>query len=645
MDSKAKIRVRSLEAPQSDIDEKVTNGNMEKPKFRSESQNRFSRLKERGYQCCIPCLQRHNPLPENANFFQRIRASFLLPPHGNVAYCLQFVLICLQIWTVLFALTRTEALLSGNLFSLLMLFIACVLGGYLISFIRLPPLLGMLIVGLMLRNIPGVKTIGEGIDSKWSSALRKMALTIILTRAGLGLDPKKLRKLSWAILRLAFLPCLAEAVTVGIVSHFLLETPWRWSLMLGCILGALSPAVTVPALVSLQERRYGVAKGIPTMCIAAGGLDNVMCITGFAIFLAIIFSTDDTAVTMGVVLGSLGVLVGIIYGFVMGVILWYLPAKDCGNSVFFRSLLLFGSGMVAIFGSSEIGLSGAGPLGCLTTATVAAYKWRQRRKPNKPDEIANVMGLAWLILQHFLFGLIGAAVNISDIRLSTVGLGIATLVIGLCVRSAISFAVTLGTDFNRKERIFVSLTWLSKATVQAAIGGMAFDRAMELNDPDKEIVRLSLDIMTLSVLAIVICAPLGATCIALLGPKFLSKEEFSATSHGEIEGKVCNGETELTNGKASIQDDIFKEEQEAKYMHYNLNMSEASIASLTSIESENENIQSNGNTSQTMVSYTEILLAQVPECEDDQDTCNISRKISVTLINDPAPNNSPQHKL
>ena len=59
---------------------------------------------------------------------------------------------------------------------------------------------------------------------------------------------------------------------------------------LRCILGALSPAVTVPSLVNLQDRQYGIAKGIPTMLLAAGGLDNVMCVTGFSVFLGIIFS-------------------------------------------------------------------------------------------------------------------------------------------------------------------------------------------------------------------------------------------------------------------------------------------------------------------------------------------------------------------
>lgn len=487
-----------------------------------------------------PCLRKANPLPENPTMLDKIKDMFLLPPHGIVGFILQITIICLQIWGILAAITGSEAMPGGNFFSLLVLFVLCVIGGRLISLANLPPLLGMLIVGVLLRNVPGIKIVGESIDPKWSGHLRKLALTVILLRAGLGLDIVKLRKLSFAVLRLAFTPCLCEAITVGIVSHFLLGFPWTWSLMLGCILGALSPAVTVPSLVSLQDRRYGVAKGIPTMCLAAGGLDNVLCVTGFAVFVGIIFSEGDMAVT--IIKGPLGALLGIVYGFVTGIMLWYLPGKDSSNSLFYRGMLLFGCGLIAIFGSSAVSLSGAGPLGCLTTATVAAYKWRQQRQPGEPDDLGGVIALAWLIVQHFLFGLIGAAVDISNIQPNTAGMGIATLFIGLCVRSAVSFSVTIGTGFNLKERIFITLTWLSKATVQAAIGGLALDKALE--GDNQEDIGMGTDVLTIAVLAIVICAPVGATCMGIFGPRFLA--------HGdEEEVRVeCGGSVTLSSDSA-----------------------------------------------------------------------------------------------
>ncbi|XP_063411812.1 sodium/hydrogen exchanger 9B2-like [Mytilus trossulus] len=527
MNGKSEIRQRDINHGAGNGNGKIPNGHKDedvdtkKDQESKKTPSRIDQIQDTCTTCCIPCLTSHNPLPEYPSRIQRLGYAFMLPLHGNVATYLQFTVVCVQLWIIIYSLTHGQALPGGNLFCLLILFIGCAIGGYLISLIRLPPLLGMLIVGVLLRNIPGVNTVGESIESKWSGALRKIALTVILTRAGLGLDIVKLRKLSWAVLRLALLPCTCEIITVGVASHFILGFPWIWSLMLGCILGALSPAVTVPSLVNLQDRQYGVEKGIPTMLLAAGGLDNVLCVTGFSVFMGIIFSEGDLAVT--IVKGPLGVFVGIVYGFVAGIFLWYIPSKDSANKVFYRSLLLFGFGMIAIFGSSEIGLSGAGPLGCLTTATVAGYKWRLRRKPGEQDEVSSVMALVWLIAQHFLFGLIGAAVDIGKIQSSTAGLGILTLAIGLVVRSGVDFTVTLRTGFNIKERIFITLTWLSKATVQAAIGGLALDKVREMSNPDQEMLNYATDILTLSVLAIIICAPIGATLMAVLGPKFLQK--------------------------------------------------------------------------------------------------------------------------
>ncbi|XP_045179332.2 sodium/hydrogen exchanger 9B2-like isoform X1 [Mercenaria mercenaria] len=536
MGDKLELRLRDVK-PNSDH---VINGNAQhevKPqKADAEQDENCSELQDSCTAYCIPCLTRHNPLPENANIFQKILHGFMLPPHGNLASYFQFAVVCLQVWIILYAWTNTEALPGGNYFSLLVLFICCAFGGYLISFINLPPLLGMLIMGLLLKNLPVIRSVGDNIDGKWSAVLRKVALTVILTRAGLGLDVIKLKKLSWAVLRLAFIPCAAEIVTTAVVSHFLLGFPWAWSLMLGCIMGALSPAVTVPSLVSLQDRRYGVGKGIPTMLLAAGGLDNVLCVTGFSVFFGIIFSDSDLVVT--IFKGPIGVFVGIIYGFVAGIFLWYIPAKDCANKVFFRSMLLLGAGLVALFGSSVIKLSGAGPIGCLTTATVAAYKWRQRRQPGEPDEVASVMALAWLIVQHFLFGLIGSAVDVSKIQSSTAGLGIATLAIGLAVRSVLSFTVTLGTGFNIKERVFVTLTWLSKATVQAATGGLAIAEVMLSDKPDPDDVKYGTDVLTISVLAIIICAPIGATLMAVLGPRFLALGDDEDAEAEETKGDV-----------------------------------------------------------------------------------------------------------
>ena len=159
-----------------------------------------------------------------------------LPPRGRPAQYFTRCLACLLVWAAIYCVIGKKALPGSNIFSLYILLVAATLGGFLAGwktrYFHFPPLLGMLIVGFLLRNIKYIN-IAKSIDPGWSSALRNTALAIILLRSGLGLDTKALRRLKCTVLRLAFTPCIVEAVTVAIVSHFLLKLPWVWSFQLG----------------------------------------------------------------------------------------------------------------------------------------------------------------------------------------------------------------------------------------------------------------------------------------------------------------------------------------------------------------------------------------------------------------------------
>ncbi len=159
------------------------------------------------------------------------------PPRGFFGHAITRVLVCFTIWASLWAILGENALPGSNIFSLVVLLVVASFFGFLvrkIPFITFPPLLGMLIAGFLLRNVPGI-SVAKHIDKQWSSTLRNTALVVILLRSGLGLDIQALRRLKCTVIRLAFCPCLLEAVTVGIVSHFLLGMPWLWAFMLGYI--------------------------------------------------------------------------------------------------------------------------------------------------------------------------------------------------------------------------------------------------------------------------------------------------------------------------------------------------------------------------------------------------------------------------
>ncbi|XP_039678132.1 sodium/hydrogen exchanger 9B2-like isoform X2 [Perca fluviatilis] len=430
--------------------------------------------------------------------------------------------VCLfsLLFGVVWAITGSECLPGGNLFGIVVLFICSVLGGKLVGMIQLPtlppfpPLLGMLLAGLLLRNVPYV-TDAVYIDTHWSAALRNIALSIILTRAGLGLDPTALRRLKAVCVRLAVGPCVLEAFVIAVVSHFLLDLPWVWGFILGFVLAAVSPAVVVPSMLLLQREGFGVEKGIPTLLMAAGSFDDILAITGFSTCLGIAFSTG--AMWMNILKGLLEVVGGVVAGLILGLFLCCVPGKDQEDLVLKRTLMLLGLSIFSVFFSHVIGFAGAGGLSTLVLAFLAALGWKTDKAP-----VAAMVGQSWDVFQPLLFGLIGAEITIKTLSPSTVGLGLACISIGLVIRLLVTFLLVHFGGFNLKEKLFISVAWLPKATVQAAIGSKALDLARE--EGDENLIKFGLDVLTLAVLAILTTAPIGALGIGLAGPRLLARK-------------------------------------------------------------------------------------------------------------------------
>ncbi|CAL4221245.1 unnamed protein product, partial [Meganyctiphanes norvegica] len=284
------------------------------------------------------------------------------PPISDLGRALTWFVLFLLLWGSLASVTGDAALPGGNLFTILVLFILAKLFGMAVELVKIPPLLGMLVVGIILSSIPEMG-ISEAIDTEWSGSLRSMALTVILLMAGLGLDPAALKRLSLMVFRLAFTPCLVEASVVATCTHFLLGFPWLWGFMLGFVLGAVTPAVVVPCLLSLSERGYGVDKGIPTLVIAASSVDDVLAISGFGVLLGLVFSKGDS-MTWQFIQGPIEVAMGIAFGGIMGTLAWVLPNRSFEDKDRLRFFYLIGSGLVAVFGSEKMAFILAVTLGC-----------------------------------------------------------------------------------------------------------------------------------------------------------------------------------------------------------------------------------------------------------------------------------------
>ena len=447
--------------------------------------------------------------------------NIILPPRGKPAEYLTRFIACVVIWAALYSVIGKDAWPGGNIFSVYIILVAATLGGFCVSwktrYFSFPPLLGMMIVGFMVRNISAIN-IYSSINPNWSSALRNIALCVILLRSGLGLDINALKRLKFTVVRLAFCPCLSEAITVAILARFLLEMPWLWAFQLGFILGAVSPAVVVPSMLSLQEDGYGTQEGIPTLVMAASSCDDVLAISLFGVFLGIAFSEGD--IYFNIFRGPLEIVMGISAGLLIGMLLWYIPWRRSEGANGNRCVLIVVFALMLLFGSSHLEFPGAGALSVLCLGATAGYGWGDKGK----EPVEKVMSILWTIFQPLLFGLIGAEVSIQYLDKSLVGKGIATLFIGLIIRCIVTFFAVSGCDLNVKEKLFCVISWLPKATVQAAIGSIPLDTARRLHFEGKEEEKVGIQIVTIAVLVILITAPLGAIGISLSGPKWLKKK-------------------------------------------------------------------------------------------------------------------------
>mmetsp|Transcript_1287 Transcript_1287/g.2668 ORF Transcript_1287/g.2668 Transcript_1287/m.2668 type:complete len:530 (+) Transcript_1287:339-1928(+) len=499
-----------------------------------------------------------------------------------------------------------QMLPGGSLFEALVVYVAAAAAGKGIDKLGLglPPLIGMLLAGFVVHNIP-VVGVGAAISLDLSKGIRYIALAFILSRAGLGVDLVALRRLLGPCLRLSFIPCTVEAVVISLLARGLLDMDWVWCFMLGFVMAAISPAVVVPTVLALQEQGYGVEAGVTTMVVAATALDSVYAISGFGICLALAFDDGgNSEILLRLGLAAVELVAGTVMGLAFGTICsatlpppdeeivldleqnacsaekelaistgptvdaplqesnsttsspnstegdseqvpeelspapqspngkhcddvkgtkrpwWRLDIDPVSeDATRLRSILLLGFTLMLVTGGKKLKMGAGGTLAAVITSATAAHGW----KKDQAKPVSMLLAQFWyLVAKPMLFGLIGASVDLSSLKPDLVGKGVAIIVVGGLVRFAMVSASMVATPFTMKERIFVGLAWIPKATVQAALGAMALDEAREQHASSQR-KDWGSEILAITVLAILIAAPLGAMAITLSGPKLLKK--------------------------------------------------------------------------------------------------------------------------
>lgn len=378
--------------------------------------------------------------------------------------------------------------------------------------LKLPRIIGMLVTGMVLG--PYVLDFLDSSILSISAELRKMALIIILLKAGLSLNLNDLKKVGRPAILLAFVPASFEIVGYVLFAPAFLGISRIDAAVMGAVLAAVSPAVVVPRMVQLMEEKYGTKQSIPQMIMAGASCDDIFVIVLFTTFLGMAQGAKVSLLRFVNV--PISIFLGILLGAVIGYVLYrfFETAYKHQNYVRNSTKVILVLGVSFLLTAAEGWLDGKVAVSGLLAVVSMACVLKAKCIPAVSKRLSEKFGKLWIAAEVILFVLVGAAV---DLRYTAAAGGFAVLVIflSLIFRMAGVFVCVLGTGLSWKERLFCAISYLPKATVQAAIGSVPLAVGLGCGKM----------ILSVAVLAILITAPLGALGMDLTYKKLLAREE------------------------------------------------------------------------------------------------------------------------
>ncbi|MFN2362850.1 MAG: cation:proton antiporter [Halarsenatibacteraceae bacterium] len=412
-----------------------------------------------------------------------------------------------------------------------LILIAGYLAGRLAAKLKLPPLIGMLFAGILIGPF-GLDFLPDLIINI-SNEIRLLVLLIILFKAGLGLDRKKLEQEGSVALRLGFLPATLEAIVIAVAARYFLGWGWIAAGLLGWVICAASPAVIVPMMLKLKSKGLGSDKGIPDLVLAGGTLSDVLAVTMFGIFLTI---SVEGGLANGLFIElsqiPIQIVLGLLIGYIAGILIKAIFKKtELASAGMGEIIISLAVALFLLIGEEYLPYSEFLAIMTFGFTLLEIDTVLARRIRAEVDKL-------WNVGEIFLFVLIGAAVNL-NIMFEAGLIGLIIIFLGLLFgRAAGIYLSAWGSNLNLKERNFILVGQMAKATVQAAIGGLPLAAGL----PEGEYI------LAISVLAIIVSAPLGAFGIDFFAPRLLKKGKIDPTKinvHEEYRFLVAIDHTRL----------------------------------------------------------------------------------------------------
>ena len=396
---------------------------------------------------------------------------------------------------------------SGDfmLTSIALILLMGLLIGWVFSKLKLPNLLGMIIVGILLS--PHALNLLDDSIITISSELRQIALVIILTRAGLSLDVSDLKRVGRPAILMCFVPACIEIIGTILFAPIFLGVSLLEAAVIGSVIAAVSPAVIVPRMIKLIDEGYGKSKSIPQLVLASAAVDDVFVIVMFTAFTGLA-KTGSMEITSFLQI-PISILLGIVLGACIGfVLVLYFKKFHMRDSVKIMIILSISFLLLEL----ETRLQGYIPISGLLAIMSMGIVIKQKYNI-LAQRLAAKYNKLWLGAEVFLFVLVGATVDLKYV--ASAGLSAVLLIVAvLLFRMFGVFISLLKTNLSKEERLFCMIAYMPKATVQAAIGAIPLSMGLSCGNI----------VLTVAVLSILITAPLGAILVDNLYKRLLQKD-------------------------------------------------------------------------------------------------------------------------
>ncbi|MBO5542523.1 MAG: cation:proton antiporter [Acholeplasmatales bacterium] len=391
-----------------------------------------------------------------------------------------------------------------NIFlSLAIIFGFGILGGLLIEKIKIPKIIWYIILGILIG--PSVLNIVDDTLISISSYLRQIALVIILTRSGLSLDINNLKKIGRPAILMCFLPATFEIIGVSIFAPIFLDISYLEALLLGSVLAAVSPAIVVPRMIKLMNEGYGKENSVPEVIMAGASCDDIFVIVLFYSFKNLVATNTFDAWGLSQIPLSIisGIILGIATGLLITLLIRYLKTNKIINVIL---MLAFSFGMIALENVLKPYFSISSLLAIIVMALIINLFKKAEAK-----EIQSSYNSLWQGFEILLFTLVGIATDIHYAFSKEGAIIVGLIFIALIFRSIGVVICVIATRFSFKEKIFIIISYLPKATVQASIGAIALTEGLACGTL----------VLTTAGVSILITAPLGAILMDNLYKKLL----------------------------------------------------------------------------------------------------------------------------